>query len=212
MSAAGGDQGGPDLGILKRFLQPKPKARAGEQCEFCNENLPDEHRHVVNVETRGMMCACRACGLLFTNEGAARGKYRSVPTRYVSLGDSVLSEGQWDELQVPVSMAFFFFNSQAGRTVAFYPGPAGATESLLSLDVWSEVLKAQPALATLVPDVEALLVSRGRTGEACYIVPIDACYELVGRIKLCWKGFDGGEEAHREIDAFFASVRARCFE
>jgi len=96
--------------------------------------------------------------------------------------------------------------------VTFYPGPAGATESLLPLATWTQALDAHPVLGTLVKDVEALLVSRGGDGAGCFIVPIDACYELVGRIKRCWKGFDGGEEAHGEIAAFFATVRSRCAE
>jgi hypothetical protein len=34
----------------------------------------------------------------------------------------------------------------------------------------------------------------------------------VGRIRRRWKGFDGGEEAWQEIDAFFADVRSRSVE
>src|SRR5262249_57742651 len=66
-------------------------------------------------------------------------------------------------------------------------------------------------LTTLAADVEALLVRsvQRRGGFECYIVPIDACYELVGRIRRRWKGFDGGEDAWTEIDAFFAEERAR---
>ena len=48
------------------------------------------------------------------------------------------------------------------------------------------------------PDVEALLdPSRGprRDEFSCHLVPIDACYELVGRLRLLWRGFDGGPEA-----------------
>ena len=66
-------------------------------------------------------------------------------------------------------------------------------------------------LSTIEPDVEALLISRrcGRTETECWIVPVDACYELVGRIRRHWRGFEGGEEAWVEIDAFFAGLGAR---
>ena len=69
------------------------------------------------------------------------------------------------------------------------------------------------------PDVEAFLVragsgfggrSGGAEGSECYIVPIDACYELVGHLRLLWRGFDGGTEANRKLDDFFADVRARA--
>ena len=131
------------------------------------------------------MCACRGCYLLFTSDGAGGGHFRSVPDRYLSFPDFELSPEQWDNLQIPVSVAFFFLNSSLGRVAAFYPGPAGATESELPLDTWAEVIDANPQLATLQPDVEAFLV-RSRPnggGTECYIVPIDACYELVGHLR-----------------------------
>ena len=59
-------------------------------------------------------------------------------------------------------------------------------------------------MADARPDVEALLVDRRPAGGfACHLVPIDACYELVGLVRLHWKGFDGGQEAWKAIEAFF---------
>ena len=177
---------------------------------MCTQPIPDEHSHVVNVASRNLLCVCRACYLLFTHEGAAGGKYRAVPERYVYDASFQLSDARWDELQIPVKMAFFFFNSQLGRFVAFYPSPAGATESLLGLEAWDEIARANPSIATLQPDVEALLVYGRREGTFdCFLVPINACYELVGRVKLRWKGFDGGEEAWRDIELFFSGLREK---
>jgi hypothetical protein len=42
------------------------------------------------------------------------------------------------------------------------------------------------------------------------VVPIDACYELVGKLRLLWKGFDGGQEAREAIDSFFDRVATRA--
>ena len=33
-------------------------------------------------------------------------------------------------------------------------------------------------------------------------MPIDACYELAGRMRLQWRGFDGGAEARASIADF----------
>jgi hypothetical protein len=195
---------------LRRFLTPRARAVPGERCEFCAEALHEEHAHVVNLETRTLMCACRGCYLLFTADGAGGGKYRAVPDRVTLDPAFVLTHAQWDALQVPVGMAFFFHQSDLGRPVAFYPSPAGATESLLSLETWDELVAANPVLASMLPDVQALLVYAPRGAERrCYIVPIDACYELVGLIRRYWKGFDGGEEAWREIGSFFDALTAR---
>jgi Family of unknown function (DUF5947) len=135
-----------------------------------------------------------------------------VPERYLAFTDFRLSPAQWDSLQIPVSVAFFFVNSTLERVAAFYPGPAGATESLLPLEIWDDVIAANPTLATLQPDVEAFLVraDRGSGGAECFVVPIDACYELVGHLRRHWRGFDGGREAHEALDGFFARVRARA--
>lgn len=194
---------------LARFTRRRPQAAPGERCEMCGEPIPEDHRHVVNVESRTLLCTCTACALLFTHEGAALGKYRAVPDRYLYDPSLSLSPAQWDALQIPVGLAFFFQNSQLGRWVAFYPSPGGATESLLDLGAWTEILDANPALASAAPDVEAILVRRVGEQFEGYLLPIDACYELVGRVRRSWKGFAGGEEAWREIEAFFTSVRAR---
>jgi hypothetical protein len=199
---------------LRRFLEPEPKQRPapGERCDLCAEPVPEEHSHVVNLDSRAILCACRACYLLFTHEGAAGGRFRAVPERYLRDPGFRLDDAQWDALQIPVRMAFFFHNSAMERTVAFYPSPAGATESLLPLEAWEEVVAANPTLASLAPDVEAVLVRRAAAGFESYLVPIDACYQLVGLVRLHWRGFDGGEEAWREIDGFFDRLRQRCGE
>lgn len=194
---------------LRRFREAAPPRRPGEHCELCDESLPEDHRHVVNLDTRNLLCTCTACNLLFTHEGAAGGKYRAIPDRFLYDASLELSERQWDELQIPVGMAFFFDNSSLGRFVAFYPSPAGATESLLPLETWQQVMEANPAFASIAPDVEALLVRRMDGRFECYLAPIDASYELVGRVRRHWKGFDGGEEVWSEIASFFSTLRER---
>ncbi len=203
------------LDVLARIRrsQPRQKPRPGERCDLCATIIPDEHGHLVDLEQRSLQCACRGCYLLFTPDGAGGTRYRAVPDRFLSFADFALSPGQWDGLQIPVSVAFFFVNSTLGRVAAFYPSPVGATESLLSLDTWDEVVAANPDLATLLPDVEAFLVRSDRSGgkaAECYLVPIDACYELVGQLRRLWRGFDGGKEAHDALEEFFDHVRARA--
>jgi hypothetical protein len=203
---------------LRRYLRPEARpqqppaagaGQAGGRCELCSVPIGDDHDHVVNLEARNLLCACRPCCLLFTQAGAARGRYRAVPDRYLRDPDFALSEAQWDALQIPVGMAFLFHNSSLGRTVALYPSPIGATESLLPLGTWDEVLRANPGLADVEPDVEALLLRRRQDGFECFLVPIGACYELVALVRLHWQGFEGGAEAWAAIDAFFDRLRAR---
>jgi len=193
-------------------IPARPREHVGERCELCAQPIAEHHSHLVEIDNRSLLCACRACYLLFTHGGAGGGKYRAVPERCLDLGGGVLTEEQWERAQIPVDLAFFFFNSSLGRMVAFYPSPAGATESLLPLETWQEVERANPALSGLSPDVEALLVYKRPEGFAGYVVPIDACYELVGIVRRHWRGFQGGEEAWRAIAGFFTGLRSRSVE
>ena len=139
-----------------------------------------------------------------------------MPDRYLAFPDFALDRRAWEALQIPVGVAFFFTNSELGRTVAFYPGPAGATESELDLDAWNAIGGADPRVGLLADDVEALLVRVPESDDAelarrkRYLVPIDACYEFVGRLRMLWRGFDGGQEARAFIDGFFAQIAARA--
>ncbi len=107
-------------------------------------------------------------------------------------------------------MPFFSTVRSIERIVAIYPGSAGATESLLSFESWSEIAAENPILEKMEADVEALLVNRVGTTRDYYIVPIDECYKLVGLIRTHWSGLSGGTEVWREIAEFYASLKERA--
>jgi hypothetical protein len=187
-----------------------PPAAEIEKCELCATEVPAEHGHIADLEQSSLMCACRACYLLFTHSQAGRGRYRSVPDRYLCDPGHPLSASEWDTLEVPVGLAFFLHSSQQGHVTGFYPSPAGATECRLDLQAWDRLTAEHPLLGAVAPDVEAALISRSDAGVECFLVPIDACYELAGRMRLHWRGFDGGAEARASIAEFLGGVRARA--
>ena len=174
-----------------------------ERCELCAIPLTVEHAHLVDIESRRLLCACRTCS-------AVGGRYRVLPSRYVHLPQMSLTAVEWETLGIPVGLVFFVTNSHLARTVASYPGPAGATESLLPLDTWTALSVRHPWLQRLAPDVEALLVRRVNDEYRCYIVPLDACYQLVGRIRKAWTGMGVGDLVERGIDAFFTGVEDKA--
>lgn len=187
----------------------EPEPALEERCDLCGEPVPPGHRHIVDVESRRLLCSCRACTLLFDRPAAGGGHLRLVPTRRRRLDGFRLDRAAWERLRIPVEMAFFFDSSVAQRVVALYPSPMGATESLLELDAWSELAAANPVLGELERDVEALLVCRARGLDEHWLVPIDDCYELVGVIRSRWRGFGGGEEVWSELGRFFDDLPRR---
>jgi hypothetical protein len=177
---------------LMRLAQRSTVEReaALEQCELCGAPIGAEHRHVLELETRDVKCACRPCSLLFDRTE----KLRLIPADVSAVGDVELD---WESLRLPVDIAFFF--RTGGELKAYYPSPMGPTESLLTVDIPID----------LEDDVEALLVNRVRGARRQWIVPIDVCYALVGLIRTRWRGFTGGADVWRELDKFFDGLDRR---
>jgi len=193
-----------------RRLAREATLSAEEHCDLCGEPISHEHRHLLSLSSGELLCACRACAILFDQAAAGGGARRLVPTRRLRLAGFDMTDAQWESLRVPVNMAFFTYHTAAGRMTAFYPGPMGPTESLLDLETWTDLERRNPALAELAPDVEALLVNRVRDARQYFLVPIDECYRLVGLIRVHWKGLGGGPAVWKEINQFFADLGERA--
>jgi Family of unknown function (DUF5947) len=194
---------------LRQFARKRTNV---ETCEMCSRELASEHPHLLEVASRKLLCACDACAILFT--GSQKLKFKRIPRDVRFLGDFHMTDGQWDGLMIPIEMAFLFESTPHARVVAFYPSPAGATESLLSLDTWNNVVKENPILNEMQSDVEALLVNRVGASRGVkpeyYVVPIDECYKLVGLIRMHWRGLSGGTEVWREVGQFFATLKRKA--
>jgi hypothetical protein len=196
---------------LRRLAQRTAAEREAEmeRCDLCGAPIPAGHRHLLDLSSRELMCACRPCSLLFDRGAAGGGHFRLVPDRRLRIDDLEMDDLAWEELRLPVELAFFFRSSQAGRVMAYYPSPMGATESLLALEAWEALEDGNPVLRTLEDDVEALLVNRVRGARRHWVVPIEDCFTLVGVIRMHWKGLTGGKDVWDEIGRFCDGLDAR---
>ena len=188
------------IAALRKFVRPR---ESEERCDTCGDPLTADHSHTFEPAARRIRCACDSCAALY------EGVYRAVPSRVRALPNFQITDWQWDELMIPISLAFFSFSSPAGRVVALYPGPAGAAESLLRLEAWEQICAANLELRDMQPDVEALLVNRVGQVREYFMVPIDECYKLVGLIRLHWRGLSGGSLVWGEIAKFFEDLRRK---
>src|ERR1700679_2052522 len=179
MSEASNDapERAPASSFLRQFARRRTSSEPEEHCELCSASLSSLHQHLLDPKKRQIICACDGCAILFCGQAGAH--FLRVPRRLRFLVDFQISDLQWGALMVPINLAFFYRDSAADKVLAMYPSPAGATESLFTLESWEESVAQNPDLQTMEPDVEALLVNRIGNSAEYYFVPIDECYRLV---------------------------------
>lgn len=221
---------------LRRFV--RPRQHAGARCELCGEEIGERHHHLLHLgdphrsglhksgltpsleqtalqpdavpqlSGRKIVCGCEACAILFSDPAA--GGYRRIPTDIRALGDFRMDDVQWEELSIPINMAFFCRSGNGSEPVAFYPSPGGATQANVGAESWRQIVEQNAPLQRMASDVEALLVNRLSRPHEYFIVPIDECYRLIGLIRTQWRGFSGGKDVWESISGFFTSIRNRA--
>jgi hypothetical protein len=169
--------------------------------------LAADHDHLVEPASRQLLCACEPCAILFGGREGTR--YRRVVRRAEFLADFRMTDVQWAGLDLPVNLAFFVVSTSAGRVVALYPSPGGATEALVSPEAWQALVEDNPVLRDFEPDVEALLVNRVGEARESYRAGLDQCYKLVGLVRTHWRGMTGGAAVWQEVGRFFAAIKER---
>jgi hypothetical protein len=195
-------------GFLREPQPPPPPTGGGGveggRCELCPISLPSEHKHLLDLEERRIICVCPTCWSM--RSGDAR--YRPTGSRTLWLSDLRLSDELWAAFQIPIGLAFFLRSSATGSVIGLYPSPAGATECDLDLDAWGRLVADNPVLEDLDADAEALIVNRLSTPHMHAIAPLDDCYRLVGIIKSNWEGISGGTELEAGVARYFDDLRA----
>ena len=191
-------------GALERIVRRSAGAapRAEPRCDLCGAVLPERHRHLLDEEHDGPLCACRACSLLFEREAAGRGHYRLVPDTRTRLADLPA-----EELGVPVGLVYVV-RGDDGSVVAHYPSPIGSTRHDIDPETWTAIERARPELAGMAPAVQALLVNTARGAREFWVVPIDDCYRLIALLRREWQGLSGGTRVWPEVARFFTGLAA----
>jgi hypothetical protein len=185
---------------LRRITAARAAARPPrpvEHCDLCATEVPADHRHLLQLEERQILCTCESCFALRSGEP----QFRPTGNRIVWLEDFELADDVWAEFGIPIGLAFLFRSTVAGGVTAFYP-------SELDLGAWSRLVAANPILETLEADSEALIVNRLVDPPQFALAPIDRCYALVGLVKLRWEGINGGTGLVDAVAEYLETLRA----
>jgi hypothetical protein len=189
------------LGRLIRSSAGRTASAAAEVCELCATLVPDEHRHLYDRPEDEVRCVCGPCSVLFAGDGD--GRYRLVPRRRVRL-----PRVDTEILGVPVGLVFFVPRAD-GTVTAQGPSPAGAMRWEVEAGAWQRLAEAFPQLASVAPDVEALLVNTVHGLDHHWIVPIDDCFRMVAVVRRKWQGLSGGRGVWRAVEGFFEDLTER---
>lgn len=205
MSGVGG------LAALRRFS--RPPSGAAEKCEGCWAPLASAHEHRLHLgatsSDRKLECVCPACAAA----DVAGAPWKRVPNRCVRAQGLDAADVEWDALGVPIRLAFFVVAEGDPQPLAFFPSPAGPIELQPDLATFGRMREKSVAVQRMRPDVEALLVHHARPADdggpspgEQYVVSVDVCYRLVGIVRAHWRGFGGGAEVWRRIEALFVAL------
>jgi hypothetical protein len=195
-----------DLARAGSARPPEPPRAPAERCDLCGTTLSEDHRHLLQLTERRIVCSCEPCWALHSGDA----EYRPTGMRELWLEAFACDDELWAAFSIPIRLAFFMRSSVTDSVVAFYPSPAGATESELPLEPWGRLVAANPVLEQLDADAEALVVNRLSEPPQHAILPIDRCYELVGLIRSRWEGISGGTAIDHTVAEFFERLRARA--
>jgi hypothetical protein len=195
-------------GPSRKNGRPPPIAPAAtdEACDLCGVGIPEDHRHLLALSERRIVCACEACWAMRSGEG----DYRPTGNRTLWLPGLDVPDDLWASFQIPIGLAFFMESTVTACVVALYPSPGGATESELHFDSWTRMRSLNPVLDSLEPDIEGLIANRLAAPPMYVIAPIDRCYALTGTVKAHWEGISGGSGVELAVSEFFEALRAEA--
>jgi hypothetical protein len=185
---------------------PPSRPVDSEVCDLCGVGIAEDHRHLLALSERRIVCSCEACWAMRSGEG----DYRPTGNRTLWLPGLDVPDDLWASFQIPIGLAFFMESTVTACVVALYPSPGGATESELHFDSWTRMRSLNPVLDNLEPDIEGLIANRLADPPMYVIAPIDRCYALTGTIKAHWEGISGGPGVAAAVSEFFERLRTEA--
>ena len=212
LAVGGARDAGRRLRLAAALARRRPRAEAGARA-LRPVRRADPARSTATCSTsttRELMCACRACSILFDRGAAGGGHYRLVPDRRLRLDGFELDDARVGGPAHPGRHGVLLPQHAGGARGRLLPEPDGRDRVAARARRLGDARgRRTRCCATIEPDVEALLVNRARGARQHWLVPIDDCYELVGLIRTRWRGLTGGKEVWEEIERSSSGLERR---
>ena len=207
---------------FKRFGTGGSSFRPAARCDRCGVGLlPDpRHAHLFSYSRRSLLCACAACSAPYREGVIGKERspaYRLVPSRVERIDALSLTQADWEELGIPVQIAFLLKNQREnGWRLGRGRGPSRLSQPGREYGIGHPAGGVDPPLVQLL---SARATRAGRRSPArrqaprqarYFRAPIDECYRLAGLLRSHWEGFAGGPRVGAAVDDFFAELASRA--
>jgi len=91
------------IAALKRLqLREMPDALEPIEahCDLCGTSMPEDHRHLLQLEERSLMCVCESCYALRSGEA----EFRPTGSRVVWLDGFGMPDELWARFGIPIGL------------------------------------------------------------------------------------------------------------
>jgi len=176
-----------------------------KHCDVCGLPAESHTSYLVHPASRRLILCCDNCSRNLLAGGSR--KYRPVPSRVECLPEFSMTDAQWNSLNLPIHLAFFYYSTPDRGVWLVYPDSSGPNETRLPPAKWEELAAANGILRQFQPDVEGLLINRVGRIRRYFRAPIDECFKLTAIVRDNWTGVTGGVDLWRKIEWCFAHWR-----
>ena len=126
----------------------RPRDRR-EHCDALRQaGIPAEHRHLLHLDERRILCACESC--LAMRGGRRRATARPGPGPSGST-DFDLPDELWATFAIPIGLAFFLTRASVGQRRRDVPEPGGRHRVRARARAWQELAEHEPGAGRSSP-------------------------------------------------------------
>ena len=178
-----------------------PRATPSGTCELCPIGIGEDHRHLLHLVERRIVCVCETCWS--TRSGDP--EFRPPGSRTLVLDDFDMTDEVWQSFGIPIGLTFLCARvSAAGSSPSTRARRVRPSPSSTSAPGTRCARPTRSSTASSPTPRPSWSTARARRVYA--IVPVDQAYKLVGLVKERWEGISGGRGVQEAVAEYFEAL------